>query len=81
MWTNHFSQILNVHGVIDVGQREVHTAEPLMPEPSAFEVEMANEKLKSHKSPVIDQIPAEFIKVSGRTIRSEFHKQKSCIWH
>ena len=52
-----------------------------MPEPSAFEVEMANEKLKSHKSAAIDQIPAEFIKVSGRTIRSEFHKQKSCIWH
>jgi uncharacterized membrane protein YhdT len=31
-----------------------------VPEPSAFEVELAVEKLKSHKSPGIDQIPAEF---------------------
>jgi len=31
-------------------------------EPSALEVEMASEKLKRHKSPGIDQIPAELIK-------------------
>jgi hypothetical protein len=34
-------------------------------DPSAFEVDLAIEKLKSHKQPVIDQIPAEFIK-TGR---------------
>ena len=33
-----------------------------MPEPSSFEVDVAIEKLKSHKSPGIDQIPAELIK-------------------
>jgi len=33
-----------------------------VPEPSAFEVEIAIEKLKSHKLPGIDQIPAELIK-------------------
>jgi hypothetical protein len=38
-----------------------HTAEPLVPEPSALEAELAIEKLKSHKSPGIDQIPAELI--------------------
>ena len=54
-WRNHFSQLLNVHGVNDIK----HTAEPLMPEPSAFEVELATKKLKSHKLPGIDQIPAE----------------------
>jgi hypothetical protein len=45
---NYFSQLLNVHGVNDVRQTEIHTAEPLVPEPSAFEVEMAMaiEKLK-----------------------------------
>jgi hypothetical protein len=53
---------LNVHGVDDVRQAEIHTAEPLVPEPSAFEVELAIQKLKSHKSPGIDQIPAELIK-------------------
>jgi len=45
-----------------------------VPEPSAFEVELAIEKLKRHKSPGIDQIPAELIKAGGRTIRYEIHK-------
>ena len=45
-----------------------------MPEPSAFEVELAIDKLKSHKSPGIDQIPAELIKAGGRTIRCVIHK-------
>ena len=49
-WTNYFSQLFNVHGVKDVGQAEIHTAEPLVPEPSASEVELAIDKLKSHKS-------------------------------
>ena len=37
---------------------------------------MAIEKLKRHKSRGIDQIPAELIKVGGRTIRCEIHKLK-----
>jgi hypothetical protein len=32
-----------------------------MPEPNALEVEMASEKPQRHKSPGIDQIPAELI--------------------
>jgi len=56
---------LNVHGVNDV-RKELHTAEPLVPGPSAFEIEMAIEKLKSHNSPGIYQIPAELIKAGGR---------------
>jgi len=35
---------------------------------------MAIEKLKRHKSPGTDQIPAEMIKAGGRTNHSEFHK-------
>jgi hypothetical protein len=73
-WRNHFSQLLNIHGVNDVRQTEVHTAEPLVAEPSAFEVKMSIEKLKRHKSPGIDHIPAELIKAGGRIIRSEIHK-------
>ena len=46
-WRKYFSQLFNVHGVKDVGQAEIHTAEPLVPEPSAFEVELAIGKLKS----------------------------------
>ena len=61
-WRNYFYQLLNVHGVNDVRQTEIHTAEPLVPEPSAFEVYLAIEKLKSSRSPGFDQIPAELIK-------------------
>ena len=43
-WRNHFSQLFNVHGVNVVRQAERHTAEPLVPEPSAFEGEMAIER-------------------------------------
>jgi hypothetical protein len=68
-WRNYFSQILNLHGFSDVRQAEIHTVEPLVPEPSALGVELAIENLKSHKSPGIDQIPAELIKAGGRTIR------------
>jgi hypothetical protein len=59
-------QILNVLGVSDARQAKIHTAEPLVPEPSVLEVELAIEKLKNHKSPGIDQIPAELIKAGGR---------------
>jgi hypothetical protein len=41
-WRNHFRQLFNAHGVDDVRQTEICTAEPLVPEPSAFEVEIAN---------------------------------------
>jgi len=61
-WRKYFSQLFNVHGVKGVRQAEIHTTEPLVPEPIAAEVELAIDKLKSHKSPGIDQIPAELIK-------------------
>jgi len=35
---------------------------------------MAIEEPKINKSPGINQIPPELIKVAGRTIRSEIHK-------
>jgi hypothetical protein len=80
-WRNHFSQLLDIHGVNDVRQIEVHTAEPLVPEPSAFEVEMATVKLNRHKSPGIDQVPAELIKAGGRIIRAEVDKLIISIWN
>jgi len=54
-WRNYFSQLFNVHGVKEVGQAEIHTAEPLVPDPRASEFELAIDKLKSHKSTGIDQ--------------------------
>jgi len=80
-WGNHYSQLLNVHGVNDIWQREIQTAEPLVPEPSAFEVEMAIEKLKTHTSSGINQITAEMIKAGGRTIHSGIHVLINSIWN
>jgi hypothetical protein len=72
---------LNIHGVNDVRQTEIHTAEPLVPELSAFECELAIEELKSHKLPGIGQIPSELIKAGGKTIRSEIHELIISIWN
>jgi len=80
-WRNHFCQLLNVHGVNDVRKTEIHTAESLVPKLSAFEVELAIEKLKSRKSPGTDQIPAELIKAGCRTICYEIHKLVISIWN
>ena len=52
-WRNHFSQLLNVHGVNDVRQTGIHTAEPTVSEPSTFEVKMATEKLKDTNHQVL----------------------------
>jgi len=47
--------------VNDVRQTEMHTAIPLVPDPSAFEIEMAIEKIKRQKSPGTNRIPAVLI--------------------
>ena len=79
-WMNLISKLLNIYEVNDK-QIELHTAEPLVPEPSAFEVELAIEKLKSHKSPGTVQIPAKLIKARGRKIRYKIHKLIISIWN
>ena len=43
-----------------MGEIQIHTAEPLIPEPTLLEVEVAIEKLKKYKSSGIDQIHAEY---------------------
>jgi hypothetical protein len=73
--------VLNVHGVHDVRQMDIHMAEPLVPEPGLVEVETRIGKLKSYKSPGTDQIPAELIKVGGETLCSEIHRLICCIWN
>ena len=30
-WRNHFSQLLNIHGLMMLGRLEIHMAEPLVP--------------------------------------------------
>jgi hypothetical protein len=62
MWKNFFNQVINVHGLHDVRQTDIHMAEPLVPEPSLVELEIVIGKLKSCKSTYTDNIPAELIK-------------------
>jgi hypothetical protein len=42
---------------------------------------MAIGKLKRHKSPDIDQIPAGLIKAGGWVILSEIHKLINSVWN
>jgi hypothetical protein len=74
MWKNIFNHVLNVRGFHDVRQMDIHMAEPLIPEPSLVELEIAIGKFESYKSPVTDQIPAELIKAGGYTLCSEIHR-------
>jgi hypothetical protein len=64
-WKDFFCQVLNVQGPRGIRQTEIHTAEPLVPEPSAAEVEVAIRKKKRYKAPCSDQIPAELIQAGG----------------
>jgi hypothetical protein len=80
-WKNYFCQPLNVHVAGGVRQTEMHTAEPLVPQPSSSEVEVAIGKLKRYKSPGVDQIPAELIQAGGETLCLEIHKLIKFIWN
>jgi hypothetical protein len=67
-------------GLVILRQTEIHTAEPLLHDPSTFEAEMALEKLKIHTSLGSEQIPAELINAEGRTMHCEIHKLSSSFW-
>jgi hypothetical protein len=60
---------------------DIHTAEPLVPEPSLVEVVVAIGKLKCYKSLGTDHIPAELIKAGGETLCSEIHKLICSMWN
>jgi hypothetical protein len=60
---------------------DMHTAAPLVSEPSLVEVEIATGKLNWYKSPGTYQIPAELIKAGGETLHSEIHKLICSIWN
>jgi hypothetical protein len=83
MWKNCFSWLLNVHVLSDVRQIgvRVHMAEPLVPDPSRLEVEVAIAKLKKYKSPGSDQIPAELIQAGGEILLSVIHKLINSVWN
>jgi hypothetical protein len=64
-----------------IKQTKIQTAEPLVPEPSISEVDVANGKLKRYKSPGADQIPAELFQAGGGALHSEIHKLIKLLWN
>jgi mannosyltransferase OCH1-like enzyme len=52
-----------------------------VPEPSAFEVERTNKKLKRNKSRGTDQIPVVLINAGVRTIRSGINRLINYTWN
>jgi hypothetical protein len=62
-------------------QIEIHTAEPLVPEPSPFEDETDIAKLKRYISPGSDKILAELNQASSEALRSEIRKLINSNWN
>jgi ABC-type ATPase with predicted acetyltransferase domain len=56
-------------------QTEIHTAEPLVLGPSAFNFEMATGRTKRHKSTVSDRFQADLNKAGVRRIRNEIQNR------
>jgi hypothetical protein len=72
---------LNVDRVSDVRQIEIHIAEPLVPDPGPFEVEIPIAKLKRYRLPGSDPILAELIQAGGEILRSKIHKLINSVWN
>jgi hypothetical protein len=72
---------LHVYRISDIRQIGIITAEPLLPDSSCFEAEIAIANLKKYKSPGSDQIPAEPILAGGEILRSKIHKIINSVWN
>ncbi|PNF25074.1 hypothetical protein B7P43_G02032, partial [Cryptotermes secundus] len=80
-WRNYFSQLLNIDKVNDVRQIEILRTEPLVPDPSPFEVEIAISDLESYKSPGSDQILAKLTQAGSEMLCSKSNKIIISIWN
>jgi hypothetical protein len=59
----------------------MHIAEPLVPDPTPFVVEIAVKRLKRYKFAHAYQILIEMIQAGGRILDSEVHKLVYPIWN
>jgi hypothetical protein len=65
-WRKHFSQPMNAHWINDIRQANIYSAGTPLTEKNDVVFDVAIEKLKRHKSPGMDQIPAEVIEAGRR---------------
>jgi hypothetical protein len=70
-----------VDEVNDVRLIEIHTSEPLVLDSGSFEVEIGIGKLKSYKSPGIDQIEEGMFQTRDRTLCSKIYKFIRSVWN
>jgi hypothetical protein len=78
-WKNYFSQLLSARRVSGVRQIEIHTAEPLVSEPSSSETEITTEKMQRYKSSRSDQFPSELIQTGREILRSQIINSQFCL--
>ena len=67
-----------------MGEIQIQTAEPLIPELTLLEIQVAIEKLKKkYKSPGVDQIPADLIEDGWNSLLTVSHdrmlRQSFCV--
>jgi hypothetical protein len=60
---------------------EMHTPEPLVPEPTCLKVEIVIEKLNRYKLPCMDQILSELIQEGANELCSDIHKLINSVWN
>jgi hypothetical protein len=70
-WKNYLFQLLDIHGVNDVVQTEIHTTDLAVYGISSSDAEIATEKLKRYETPDNDKLAAELIQAGCKTLRSE----------
>jgi hypothetical protein len=64
---------LNAHGVSDVRLIQIHTVEPLVPDPSPLRLKLLLQST--------NQIPAELIQAGCEILCSKIHKLINSIWN
>jgi hypothetical protein len=73
----NYSLLLRIDRVSDVGHTQIHTAEPLVPDPNSFEA--ATAMFKNDYLPGNDQILAELIQAGDEILWFEIHKLVNSI--
>jgi hypothetical protein len=77
-WEIYFCFVMECTCVKDVTYTKIHITEPVVIEPSAFDLQMVIEKLKRHKSPSIDHSPTELIPAAVHTVSCVVYELVNC---
>jgi len=79
-WAEYFQDLLNRTADIQIPTTVYQTAEQFLEPPTYDEVRESISRLKDHKSPGEDNIPAELIKAAGHTLWTRLHQIITSVW-